>query len=343
MKHSEMSDGRAIPKRLLADFEDVVVEVQGLLAENPEWRERYKRYSREIFSHVDFIKSIRQRFRRWEPFAFYLSVTNAKRAERSVIFEMRYLGQTVARLLCGTDILIDTKSFDQTNKRDFDCDIQLGRADWAGKEAGRFRSFFKNRDSVRNTENGAGNHEHRLESLLLSEFSKATGKILRGIQPVLIEKIRFPMPTPISASDHKRVKYAGIYGGGIDILARVVATGQSARICVIELKDENRASEPPRDALKQGIAYAAFIRELLRSDAGENWWKLFGFNKRMPQRLTIAAACAMPSNKNNDVSFGGESIPIGQDTIELHYIYFTEENNCITDMITSFTGTKERD
>ena len=326
----------------LVELNDLSMEIQTLLAENTEWKERYIGYSEEISANIDFIQSARQRFRKWAPFTFYLNVSNAKKAGSGATFEMRYLGQTVAKLLCGKNVLIDTNDFDKTNKRDFDCDIQLSKSDWSGKEASTFRSYFKNRDDIRNTENNTGNHEHRLESLLLSEFSKTTAKALSGIQPVLIEKMRFPMPTPISASNHKRVKYTGVHGGGIDIFARVGVTGQAARLCVIELKDENIAAEPPRDAIKQGLAYAVFIRELLRSESGENWWKLFGFSKHMPQKLTILAACAMPSNENDDVSFEGKSISIGEDTIKLHYIYFSEEDNCITDIKTSLNKVKEQ-
>jgi len=90
----------------------------------------------------------------------------------------------------------------------------------------------------------------------------------------------------------------------------------------MELKDENIKSEPPKAAIKQAIAYAAFIRELLRSDAGLAWWKLFGFSGRVPKQLKLYATCVMPSNENNDKTFGGVELNIERDSITLHYLYY---------------------
>ncbi len=64
----------------------------------------------------------------------------------------------------------------------------------------------------------------------------------------------------------------------------------------MELKDENTAKEPLKDALKQAIAYTVFIRELLRSEAGLAWWRLFGFGGSIPDRLKLVAACVMPAD-----------------------------------------------
>jgi hypothetical protein len=97
----------------------------------------------------------------------------------------------------------------------------------------------------------------------------------------------------------------------------------------MELKDENTTNELPGDAMEQAIAYATFIRELLRSDAGATWWRLFGFEGKVPEPLNLYAACGMPSNENNDYSFGRMELNIERDTITLHYIYFIDENGRI--------------
>ena len=145
------------------------------------------------------------------------------------------------------------------------------------------------------------------------------------------------MPTPISASKHKAIKYSGASGGGIDILARTGTGGINTYLCIMELKDENVKSEPPKDALKQSIAYATFIRELLRSDAGRQWWALFGFKGEIPEKLILYAACLMPSGACNDHSFKDMELEIEGDVIKLHYIYFVEKDNMITHVDTSLT------
>jgi hypothetical protein len=142
------------------------------------------------------------------------------------------------------------------------------------------------------------------------------------------------MPTPISASNHKApLKYSKSKGGGIDILART-GRGPHATLTVIEVKDENTDKEPPEAALKQAIQYAVFIRELLRSDCGEAWYKIFGFTGGIPKNLKIRVACAMPDD-NLDKSFAKKTCSIGSDTIECHYIYFKYDGKRLSDFQTS--------
>ncbi len=142
------------------------------------------------------------------------------------------------------------------------------------------------------------------------------------------------MPTPLSASNMKKLKYFGYSGGGIDIIARI-GSGYATKLCIMEVKDENVSNEPPAKAIQQGLAYATFIRELLRTDNGKEWWKLFGYSHKLPEQIELYVSCVMPSTNNNDTTFADKTINIDQDSIHLHYIYFQEKNNCVEDMVTS--------
>lgn len=325
---------RLILKR---DLIAVVDETRSLLKQNNEWRIRYEDYAKKIVQNLGFIQSVRESFRQWTPLTVYLNTTAALNAKRTVVFDLRYYGQTIARIIgqANGKHKLSTKGFEKNNFRDFDCDLQLRGVAWAGSEAAEFRKYFKDRKGPRNTEGNGGNEEHRLESLWLTELQKQSNKVLPNTKAVEVGKVRFPMPTPISASNHKAVKYSGVYGGGIDILGRTGTGGANTYLCIMELKDENIKSEPPRDALRQSIAYATFIRELLRSDSGRQWWALFGFNGEIPKPLTLYAACVMPSNSYNDYSFKDIALDIGGDIIKLHYIYFVEKDNKITEVDTS--------
>jgi hypothetical protein len=238
----------------------------------------------------------------------------------------------VAELIYSGTPKIDTKKCDVTNERDFGCSIKLLAADWDSPKAAGFRKFFKSLEASGKVSN-PGNEEHRIESLVLTEMAKTKDKALPYMKPVTIGGLRFPMPTPLRASDHKNVSDAGQYGGGIDVFARAGTGGVNTTLCIMELKDENVPSEPPKDVIKQALVYTVFIRELLRSKSGEAWWHLFGFSGKIPDKLTLFTVCVMPSNANNDVSFKGEELNIGgEDTAMLHYIYFTESGNRITNV-----------
>jgi len=305
------------------DFEGIIKNARSLLAENT-WVEQYKAYAEAMLANAEFIEEKRGNFNEWAPLFFYINTTKAMKYTTKLTLDVRYMGQTVATLTCDKNnyVTINTKEYDSKNYQNFCCTIQLHDVDW--KDAGEFRKYFRDREKVRNDKKKC-NKEHNIESMLLTGFTtkKGVDKFLRGIKPVkFAEKIRFAMPTVLSASDHNNLRFAK-KGGGIDILARV----EPARLCVIEVKDEITKAEPPDAALQQAVEYTVFIRELLRSKAGPLWWKLFGFNREIPApgKLTICAACAMQVPETDvliDESFGGKRFDIDGDCIECHYIYF---------------------
>jgi hypothetical protein len=321
------------------DYKLVINKAQQLLRDNPGWQERYAAYAESILQNAEFIGKMRERFNEWPPLYVYLRTGDATDASKKVAFNLRYLGQMVADLHCDKEELtLSTAGHDDKNERDFGCGIRLKDCAWASsQEATDFRKHFmgnpKRNDATKK------NEEHRIESLLISEFSKPGGdKHLRGIQPVKIaDAARFPMPTALGACGEEAKFLAGRAQGHIDILARVGRGGPSTNLCIIEVKDEYTPDEPASAAIKQALTYAVFIRELLCSDeaGGASWRKVFGFASPVPNKLTLYAACAMPDIKDADTSFAGVELPIGEDTIQLHYIYFDEKDNKITKIRTS--------
>ena len=309
------------------DCDDLVSKVQLKLSENTEWEDRYSKYADAINSNLTIIRNSKQTFNQWSPLFLYMNVTEAKKSNG--VFSVRYRGQDVATLKVKNDsILISTKEYDVKNQRDFECLMKLNNNTWDSNEARVFRKHFSNNPS-RSTKSSKGNDEHRIESLLLSEFSKTSskGKLLCGIQPVKIANIaRFQMPTPLSASNIEKLKYSYENGGGIDILSRI-SRKNSPKLCIMEVKDENVSKEPPVKAIKQALIYATFVRELLRSKSGSTWWKIFGFTRPIPAHLELYVTCVMPSIKGNIKTFADTIINIDTDSCRLHYIYYHEKDN----------------
>lgn len=311
------------------DFEDLVSEVRELLSDNSEWVDRYEQYANLLLDRQGVLQQLARQFNRYAPLQFYISVAQAKSSASTLSLDVRYRGQTVAELSAkpsGVFIATSDKIV-KTNMRDFGYTEVLERnTPW--KEAVGFRKFFSNAPS--RSPKSKGNEEHNVESLLISEFEKESSKDkkLLGIQPMKFasKKLRFSMPTPLSASQHGNIKYSDRWGGGIDILART-RRGQT-RLCVIEVKDENLPSEPPKDALEQATVYTVFLRELLRSKAGEKWWKIFGFKKELPASIAMNASIAVPFEESLYITdFARELIAIDCDYIECHYIYFIGTKN----------------
>jgi hypothetical protein len=309
--------------------------VQQLLNGQMEWIDRYDGFANSLLKNKDLITSVNRSFQVSPPLYAYQSISSATQSKSSFTLDLRYLGQSVATITAKKEqvtISTDSKFTDKGmywNDRDFGCNIQLPKnTPWEGKLASEFRAYFTGNSPVRSTAGKKRNEEHRIESALLTEFSRNDSKIKQqtGIEPVALYNtaFRFAMATPIRASDTKDIQYGKNHaGGGIDILCR---TGRDTNTCltVIEVKDENKSNEPPQMALAEGIAYAVFIRELLRSKSGANWYKLFGINGELPPlgKLKIRAACAMPRTNNADKSFENLKLHIDEDILECHYIYF---------------------
>lgn len=310
----------------------VVERVDAKLTEYLEWIKRYADYAEAIEANLPLIGRVRQSMREWKPLYLYLSIGSVKDARKKVAFDVRYRGQSVATLNGdGVGLRLSTKGKYDKNREHFGCSLQLDDVPWRSAEASAFRSFFKQRVGQR-LDGKKKNDEHRIESLLLGEFTKrqSTDKLLLQIRPVLLEEVRFAVTTPITASKHNKIEYAGYSGGGIDILARTTLRAGVPALCVIEVKDENKKSEPPHVVMEQALAYAEFLRLLLRSPSGATWWRLFGFERALPASLTIATAIAMPDKGAPLDEFAEQTIVRGQDRFVLHVIYFTEKNNVLT-------------
>lgn len=109
-------------------------------------------------------------------------------------------------------------------------------------------------------------------------------------------------------------------------------------MAVLELKDENNPKEPIEKVLKQATAYAVFILELLHSESGKDWYKIFGFNGELntEKPITIRVCSVMPHKKNApDDTFESFKLKCGQDYLEYHWMYFGEKDNKIIDIESS--------
>ena len=305
-------------------------KTQELLFQNPGWKDDFAKYAGQILSRADTIKRNKKLFHQFAPLFLYMNVTEAK---SSGTFGIRYAGQQVADLkIRDGEVLVNTKKYDTNNREHFACDVVLHDALWGSPAAARFRKHFWAAPQ-RNKEAKKQNAEHRIESMLLSELSKqkSAGKEILGVQPVRLfgEIARFQMKTPLSASGND-LKYSGVHGGGIDILARF-GRGAKTQLCVIEVKDE---AEPPEKVICQAVAYAVFLRELLRSPGGADWYKIFGFKRELPKNLEIIACTAMPLGEKTASNFEGTEIPLGDfDKIVLRSIYFVEHECKLTGFV----------
>ena len=332
----------------MVTYNDVIKETLILLQKDrTEWETRYKGYLTKIANNAN--KQIALSPPVKKPLFIYTTVSNETKTNPKRY--LRFMGQNVGSLLQKNgNCFLKISSDDYNNSGAFAgysiSGIKQGEWDWEkSTEAKRFRDFFANYNGVKHNDN----HEHTVESAFLTDLEKKKGvdKTLKYIQPVEIRGKRFQMPTPLGASNlhsiksqadltnSKFLKYSKRSRGGIDILARRRIASHTY-ITVIELKDKYEENEPPQKAMYQAVAYATFIRELIRSDAadGTGWYNLF-LNKvdgtplaEVPTELVIKCIVAMPGLdvKKLDSELQNKSLKVlmpfnnSKDRIELHFI-----------------------
>lgn len=305
-----------------------------LLKDNTEWIGRFNKYACKVTKHVRQYNVNRKKFRVTPPLYKYSCISSA---EAGTEFDLRFYGQSVGKVkVSGNNITLNTKAQPMPSGEPyFDWEpSKLGQhCDWHSIHATAFRQHFKNL-----TEWKSKSPEHSIENQLLAEFSKkkSINKALCNIQPIRLSGCFFQMPSPFRASKSDDIVYPkNGNGGGIDILARVKHCNNESRLCICELKDENKPSEPQAKAIKQAIAYATFIATLLNTPKASNdkWWNLFGFSKEIPTPLNIDVVTIMPYNGHDDLD-GEETIEVG-DYASLHiYSLFFDKNDDWT-----FSGT----
>ena len=183
---------------------EIISEVKKLLKQHQEWIKRYEKYTHTLCekNKLDQIKSNKRKFREWKPLYLYMTLGQAM---DKMVFSLRYRGQDVAKLSVGkARITLTTDKFFDNNKEHFGCDVELSsksNCEWTSRDAIKFRNKFS-MNPIRN-DSRKRNEEHRIESLLLTEFTKKRSreKLIRNIQPVRIANVaRFQLLTPLTAS-----------------------------------------------------------------------------------------------------------------------------------------------
>ena len=228
-----------------------------ILDANSEWQKRYEGYLSDIWSNPD---KMYKGFAKPQGLSVYTTVGDRNTKN----YYLRFKGQNVGKIRVGRNgnVTLQCLVEESISHMIKGCPLRYKAVvDWNSPKATKFRAFFKKMSLETKTKSP----EHEVENALLEEFRKRIGaeKVLHNIQPVLLHGNFFQMPTPLKASTHIPT-YAKHSGGGIDMLARIKTKEKGhTRLCVIEIKDENKAAESQKIAMSQAITYATFVAKLL--------------------------------------------------------------------------------
>ncbi|MBR3449278.1 MAG: hypothetical protein IKH24_00385 [Bacteroidales bacterium] len=327
------------------DNSGVVEVVNQLLLDNDnheKWVQAYQRYVTNLIANKDKYSEARKLFRLPKPMYAYSSITMAS---NSSMFDIRVHGQSIGSIQVkknGKVILkVSKEKASHTHEYFLLQDYPIDNKEWGtSSEARTFRAMFKDKEFGK-----LKSEEHRIENLLLAEFSKrlrSDEKVLCNIQPVTLSNCFFQLTTPISASDHSHSptfsmdRRNAATGGGIDILARIKHSAADTRLAIIELKDENTKTEPQKVVMAQALAYATFVAHLLRSKTGDKWWHLFKFSSNMPEVIKLDVVSLMPKGESEEGSLNPIFLSQLGVILTPHTLYYEADDK---GRILSFSGT----
>lgn len=310
-------------KTMKSNEETVKLSAQ-LLKENTKWKVVYSEYAEAIKKNSASYKEYAKKFRKPSSLIVYTSIGRVK---SSYEYDLRFGGQSVGKIEGKEDEQPSLTVSDSQAKGI--CKI-LGREKFSSfnkvswSHDNRAKEFRKLFNEIKPTKNlGLHSKEHRIESKILDEFGKSgSGKLLRNIQPIRLGGKFFQFITPFRASKHEPAISTSGNGGGIDILARVTHKNNERRIAVIELKDENKLSEPQAEVMKQALIYATFIAYLLRSESGNTWWNIFEESNNVPANLHLDVVTLMPKGNSNEGCLNDIAIKELNATLHLYTLYY---------------------
>lgn len=316
---------------------NVINQTLEILNANSEWQKRYSGYLADIWTNAN---KADRRFAKPQGLSLYTTVGDRKTKN----YYLRFKGQNVCKIIIpkSGDVALQCIVEESESHDIKGCPLRYNEiVEWHSVKASQFRSFFKHLSI--NTK--LKSPEHDVENAILEEFRKRKGeyKVLCNIQPVLLHGCFFQMPTPLKASSHNPT-YAEHYGGGIDMMARIKTSEQGhIRLCVIEIKDENKVSESQKIAMSQAVSYATFIVKLLSTQP--DWMEFFMGHKTLRNRISrsldtfdIDVVTIMPEGDTETFQNEILEIPGTQFNLHCHSLFYNQQK-FLENRVLEFTGT----
>ena len=287
-------------------LQETIEQTQKTIDKVKEWHVPYDEQVNKMLEHKELLKQFYKTCKNYEYVQFHIIEVNPTPPHLFKI-QVRYMGQPISIITISKDgtITITTEQYNDTNKKTFNCSIQLKDEEWNTKEPIKFMEYF-NKPNI--PVKAKINETSKAESMLLAEFSKTSSidKILTGIQPIKFENLYYSIP--VLADIAKTVE--------IKNLTRT----KIRKITITELLEDTDTSDT---ALSRATTKAVFLLNLLHTKEGQQWYKAMGFHGRLPSYITIKVAIAVPTHLLSKCKeFEPFELRAGTDSIEYHHLTY---------------------
>ena len=293
----------------------VIENAQKTIEQSKDWHVKYDTQVNIMLDSRQLLDQykIKRLTKEYAALQFYL---NEVTQPDLLTITVKYKGNGIATITITKDTAqISTETYDKTNKELFNCNTQLKNEDLNTIQTHKFLEHFNQDIKLKTKPN-----KETQESMLLAEFSKTTSydKLLTGIQPIKYEDtLYYRIPMTISSNP---TEY-------INILART----KVRKITIIETLEDGQDLDT---ILAQATAKAVFLTNLLHTEQGDKWYKLFGFHGRLPTTLTIKVCISVPKSSKIK-EFQPFQIQNGIDTLDYRYLQYENDQEQITSIKTN--------
>jgi hypothetical protein len=322
----------------IQEYYNLIAEASYYFETYKEWAQQYACIGEEMVAKREKIYQTRKFFELFSPLKLNIVISKFSQTNRAVNYELRYLGQTVADIAYtkGSMWLV-IYPYEESNYRDFGFGARLHRVMLKSEQAIQFSQYFKSRPKVKNAASTIADQKYYLTGRLLKKLSaKNVSENGFYIEAIKIEGTRFPMVLPAETE-----RYYFNIPLEIDVLCRLrdAQLGEELGVCIVVGKWDK--DDVGKQAIKHVLVQVVFIRQLLRSPAGEKWWRLFGFKGPLPEQITINAVIFAPYTKKSAPSFSGVECAVGNDTIKLGHISYVEDEKVVRIVDSSFSACRD--
>ena len=300
-------------------LQETIEQTQKAIDKVKEWQVPYDKQVNIMLAHREMLKQFYKTCKQYEYVQFHIIEVSPTPSHLFKI-QIRYMGQPISIIKISKDgaITITTEQYNDTNKKTFNCSIQLKDEEWDNKETAKFMQYSNKPNIPIKTKI---NETSKTESMLVTEFSKTSSidKILTGIQPIKFENLYYSIPVKDEICKSIEIKN----------LTRT----KIRKITITELLEDTDTLDT---ALSRATTKAVFLLNLLHTKEGQQWYKAMGFHGRLPSHTTIKVAIAVPKHLLSKCKeFKPFELRAGIDSIEYHHLTYETDGTKITSIKTT--------
>lgn len=290
-----------------------------VMEQSTDWSKTYEEQLKILNDKKPLLDQFHKDIKEFEGIQFYLTEVHPTQ-DNIFTVQARYQGQTIATIKIAEDkTTVTTTTYEESNKKNYNCDIQLKDNDLKTKETMQFLTYFNKKMKPK----GKINEQTHTQAMLLSEFAKTSSydKLLTGIQPIKYSNLFYPIPIILNPKEEEH--------GYIDILTRT-------KIRKLTIIEPMREDQTPESVLANATSKAIFLLNLLHTEQGQQWYKIMGFHGRVTPHLTIKVCIAVPKLlKSKCKEFEPYELRANTDSIEYHYMTYDTDGDKITSINTT--------